>query len=160
VDRRTAQFIWRRHESVGKRMSEFKYLAAWVKEQYPEGYLLTWLLSQPELWWCDGEIYQAALLRDGTALKNYIEKNEHNEMLLGITSKLSQDENWQSIAESLAAIFEVYQQHLSQLQSQRLQLGQLARLGDNAGFPGEMRRSIEVQKPLPMPAGDPLTGHE
>jgi hypothetical protein len=144
-----------------RRMSELKHLTAWIKEQYPEGYLLTWLLSQPELWWCDGEIYQAALLQDGTRLKNYIEQNEHNEMLLGITSKLSQDENWQSIARSLAVVFELYQQQLSQLQSQRLQLNQLQRTQESANFQNQNERlSIEVQKPLPIPANDPLTGYE
>ncbi len=102
-------------------MSELQHLAAWIKEQYPEGYLLTWLLNQPGLWWCDGEIYQAALLNDGDRLKNFVRENEQNEMLRGITSKLDQEDNWQALAASLSRVFEVYKQELSQLQSKRLQ---------------------------------------
>ncbi|MBE9042104.1 hypothetical protein IQ235_15085 [Oscillatoriales cyanobacterium LEGE 11467] len=132
-------------------MGELQHLTAWVKEQYPEGYLLTWLLTQPGLWWCDGEIYQAALLKDGDSLKQYIQKNEKNEMLRGISSKLKSDRDWQALATSLAQIFAIYQKELSQLQTQRL--GQdLAR---QQGAVDSIAGTGGVQKPLP----DPLTGN-
>lgn len=141
-------------------MSELQHLAAWIKEQYPEGYLLTWLLNQPGLWWCDGEIYQAALLNDGERLKNFVRENDQNEMLRGITSKLDQDDNWQALAASLTRVFEVYQQELSQLQSQRLQRERLPGKPSDSYKRTQRRPSSEVQQPLPVPLADPLIGHE
>lgn len=142
-------------------MSELQHLAAWIKEQYPEGYLLTWLLNQPGLWWCDGDIYQAALLNDGERLKNFVRANDGNEMLQGITSKLDQDDNWQALAASLSRIFEVYQTELSQLQSQRLQRDRLPGMpSDDRPGQTEGRSSTQVQQPLPVPLADPLIGRE
>ena len=132
-------------------MGELQHLSAWVKEQYPEGYLLTWLLTQPGLWWCDGEIYQAALLKDGDRLKQYIQKNEKNEMLRGISSKLTSDRDWQALATSLAQVFAVYQKELSPLQTQRLQQDMMRQQGDVDPIVG----ADKVQQPLP----DPLTGN-
>ncbi|MGB3238237.1 MAG: hypothetical protein WBB29_08070 [Geitlerinemataceae cyanobacterium] len=141
-------------------MSELQHLAAWIKEQYPEGYLLTWLLNQPGLWWCDGEIYQAALLNDGDRLKNFVRENEQNEMLRGITSKLDQEDNWQALAASLSRVFEVYKQELSQLQSKRLQRERLPGKPSEEGQKNaDGRPSTEVQQPLPTPFADPLIGH-
>ncbi|HIK30451.1 MAG TPA: hypothetical protein IGS17_14200 [Oscillatoriales cyanobacterium M59_W2019_021] len=141
-------------------MSELQHLAAWIKEQYPEGYLLTWLLNQPGLWWCDGEIYQAALLQDGDRLKNFVRANEENEMLQGITSKLDQEENWQALAASLTRIFEIYQQELSQLQAQRLQRERLlGKPSVGTTRPTDKHPPTDIQQPLPIPTADPLIGH-
>lgn len=142
-------------------MSELQHLASWIKEQYPEGYLLTWLLNQPGLWWCNGDIYQVALLSDGERLKNYVRANDENQMLQGITSKLDREENWQAIAASLSRIFEVYQAELGQLQSQRLHGERLpATPSDNPPEQTEGRSSTQVQQPLPVPFADPLIGRE
>jgi hypothetical protein len=141
-------------------MSELQHLTAWIKEQYPEGYLLTWLLNQPGLWWCDGEIYQAALLNDGERLKNFVREHEQNEMLRGITNKLDQEENWQALATSLSRVFEVYQRELSQLQSQRFQRERLPGKPSEGSKRTDGRPSTEVQQPLPVPFADPLIGRE
>ncbi|MBO9998691.1 MAG: hypothetical protein J7641_06720 [Cyanobacteria bacterium SID2] len=132
-------------------MNELQHLAAWVREQYPEGYLLTWLLNQPGLWWCDGELYQAALSRDGARLKRYVQKHEQQEMLQGMTSRFS-DESWGALAASLAAIFAVYQKELTQLQERRYHRSAKARTNS------DWSPDVSVQKPLPDPSTDPITG--
>lgn len=142
----------------GEAMKELQHLAAWVREQYPEGYLLTWLLNQPGLWWCDGEIYQAALSKDGARLKRYVQKNDQQEMLQGIASKLSHDESWDALAVSLGRIFALYQQELTQLQERRVQ--QVSRSRSKASDSENWSSDISVQKPLPDPNADPITGVE
>ncbi|QIZ70586.1 hypothetical protein [Oxynema aestuarii] len=139
-------------------MQELKHITAWVKEQYAESYLLTWLLSQPGLWWCDGEIYEAALLKDGDRLKALIQKHEQSELLTGITEKLARDESWDALASSLTRIFEVYQEELTKLQDARRKREILQRRqGGNHKNSGD-GWSREVSKPLPQPHADPLTG--
>ncbi|HIK12967.1 MAG TPA: hypothetical protein IGS52_22360 [Oscillatoriaceae cyanobacterium M33_DOE_052] len=134
---------------------ELKHIAAWVRERFPEGYLLTWLLTQPGLWWCDGEVYQAALLKDGDRLKSQIQKNESSFLLDGITDKLTQDENWEAVAASLTRIFEVYQEELAILQEQRRQREARLRQALPKSW-GASPTAIEDS----LPTGDTLTGHQ
>lgn len=136
-------------------MNELQHLAAWVREQYPEGYLLTWLLNQPGLWWCDGELYQAALSRDGARLKRFVQSNEQQEMLQGMAKRLS-PESWNAMATSLASIFAVYQRELTQLQERRLH--QIATSKADSKMDSDWSSDLSVQKPLPDPTADPITG--
>lgn len=135
-------------------MNELQHLAAWVREQYPEGYLLTWLLNQPGLWWCDGELYQAALNRDGARLKRYVQQNEQQPMIRGMATKLPSDESWTALAVSLSRVFTIYQQELSQLQERRLHNRVQSPSPESESWSSE----ISVQQPLPDPTADPITG--
>ncbi len=142
---------------------ELRHLTAWIKEQYAEGYVLTWLLTQPDLWWCDGDVYQGALLKDGDRLKRFVQQNEQSEMLRGLSDKLGRDDNWEAVAASLTRIFEVYQQELTQLQDRRRQQQAVVRRNPSPSTDKvqvEAWSAIDVQKPLPEPFADTLTGDD
>ncbi|MFM6400636.1 MAG: hypothetical protein ACKPFF_28505, partial [Planktothrix sp.] len=42
---------------------ELQYLATWVKEQHAQEYILTWLLTQPGVWWSNGEVYKITVFK-------------------------------------------------------------------------------------------------
>jgi hypothetical protein len=154
----------------GKVMDELKHLAAWVKEQHAEGYILTWLLTQPGLWWCNGEIYQAALLKDGDRLKEIVRQNEQSPLLQGITEKLDHEEGWNALAASLTRVFDVYQAELTKLQDARRQRDMSQRKAENSKGKSKAKPQsnqddewspLDVQQPLPAPySSDPITGDD
>ncbi|WRH67165.1 MAG: hypothetical protein RSE13_01500 [Planktothrix sp. GU0601_MAG3] len=139
-------------------MEELQYLATWVKEQHAQEYILTWLLTQPGLWWSNGEVYQAALQKSGKRLKEFVKKSKQGDLFQGIADKIVSDESWDQIAESLARLMEIYQEELVKLQDQgRLQ--QTNRLSvQRPSPPGKSWSNIDVQQPLPDPNTDALTG--
>ena len=143
--------------------NELHHLTAWIKEQYAEGYVLTWLLTQSGLWWCDGEVYQGALLEDGDRLKQFVAQHEQTEMLRGLTDKLDREDSWEAVAASLTRVFEVYQQELTQLQDRRRQQQAVVRRNPSSNsdkIQVEAWSAIDVQKPLPEPFADTLTGDD
>ncbi|HEY9866117.1 MAG TPA: hypothetical protein V6D21_18235 [Candidatus Obscuribacterales bacterium] len=139
-------------------MEELQYLATWVKEQHAQEYILTWLLTQPGLWWSNGEVYQAVLQKSGKRLKEFVKKSKQGDLFQGITDKIVSDESWDQIAESLGRLMGVYQEELVKLQDQgRLQ--QTPRLSTpRPSPPSKSWSNIDVQQPLPDPNTDALTG--
>jgi hypothetical protein len=139
-------------------MEELQYLATWVKEQHAQEYILTWLLTQPGLWWSNGEVYQAVLQKSGKRLKEFVKKSKQGDLFQGITDKIVSDESWDQIAESLARLMGIYQEELVKLQDQgRLQ--QTTRLSmPRPSSPAKSWSNIDVQQPLPDPNTDALTG--
>lgn len=139
-------------------MEELQYLATWVKEQHAQEYILTWLLTQPGLWWSNGEVYQAVLQKSGKRLKEFVKKSQQGDLFQGITDKIVSDESWDQIAESLARLMEIYQEELVKLQDQgRLQ--STTRLSvPRPSSPAKSWSNIDVQQPLPDPNTDALTG--
>ncbi|OCR01336.1 hypothetical protein BCD67_12650 [Oscillatoriales cyanobacterium USR001] len=135
-------------------MQELQHLAAWVKERYAQEYILTWLLSQPGLWWSDGEVYQAAMQKSGKLLKDYVQKKQEGEVFQGIADKLVKDETWDAVAVSLGRIFGVYQQELVKLQDPSRREGGKAASAD---LTVKAAPVLEVQQALPDPYSDPLT---
>lgn len=141
-------------------MQELQHLAAWVKERYAQEYILTWLLSQSGLWWSDGEVYQAAMLKSGKLLKEYVQKKQQGEVFQGITDKLARDESWDAVAISLARIFAVYQEELMQLQDPSRRAEGLKKTFNSQPLIAEDSPVLEVQQALPDPFADTLTGDE
>jgi hypothetical protein len=139
-------------------MEELQYLATWVKEQHAQEYILTWLLTQPGLWWSNGEVYQAVLQKSGKRLKEFVKKSKQGDLFQGIADKIVSDESWDQIAESLARLMGIYQEELVKLQDQgRLQ--QTTRLSvKSPSSPTKSWSNIDVQQPLPDPNTDALTG--
>ncbi len=139
-------------------MEELQYLATWVKEQHAQEYILTWLLTQPGLWWSNGEVYQAVLQKSGKRLKEFVKKSQQGDLFQGIADKIVSDESWDQIAESLGRLMGVYQEELVKLQDQgRLQ--QTTRLSvKSLSSPAKSWSNIDVQQPLPDPNTDALTG--
>ncbi|OIP73449.1 MAG: hypothetical protein AUK43_00155 [Oscillatoriales cyanobacterium CG2_30_40_61] len=139
-------------------MEELQYLATWVKEQHAQEYILTWLLTQPGLWWSNGEVYQAVSQKSGKRLQEFVKKSKQGDLFQGITDKIVSDESWDQIAESLGRLMGVYQEELVKLQDQgRLQ--QTPRLSVPRPSPTSKSWSnIDVQQPLPDPNTDALTG--
>jgi hypothetical protein len=140
-------------------MEELQYLATWVKEQHAQEYILTWLLTQPGVWWSNGEVYQAALEKSGKRLQEFVKKSKQGDLFQGITDKIVRDESWDQIAESLARLIAIYQEELVKLQDQgRLQ--QTTRLSIQRPSPSlKSWSNVDVQQqPLPDPNTDALTG--
>ncbi|SKB15062.1 conserved hypothetical protein [Planktothrix sp. PCC 11201] len=139
-------------------MEELQYLATWVKEQHAQEYILTWLLTQPGLWWSNGEVYQAVLQKSGKRLKEFVKKSKQGDLFQGIADKIVSDESWDQIAESLARLMGIYQEELVKLQDQgRLQ--STTRLSvQRPSSPAKSWSNIDVQQPLPDPNTDALTG--
>lgn len=140
-------------------MEELQYLATWVKEQHAQEYILTWLLTQPGVWWSNGEVYQAILQKSGKRLKEFVKKSKQGDLFQGIADKIVSDESWDQIAESLARLMAIYQEELVKLQDQgRLQ--PTSRLSVKApSTPSKSWSNLDVQQqPLPDPNTDALTG--
>ncbi|MGL4500144.1 MAG: hypothetical protein ACRC78_03700 [Planktothrix sp.] len=139
-------------------MEELQYLATWVKEQHAQEYILTWLLTQPGLWWSNGEVYQAVLQKSGKRLKEFVKKSQQGDLFQGIADKVVSDESWDQIAESLARLMGIYQEELVKLQDQG-RLEQTTRLSvPRPSPPAKSWSNIDVQQPLPDPNTDALTG--
>jgi hypothetical protein len=139
-------------------MEELQYLATWVKEQHAQEYILTWLLTQPGLWWSNGEVYQAVLQKSGKRLKEFVKKGKQGDLFQGIADKIVSDESWDQIAESLARLMGIYQEELVKLQDQG-RLEQTTRLSVQRPSPQSKSWSnLDVQQPLPDPNTDALTG--
>ncbi|CAC5344585.1 MULTISPECIES: hypothetical protein [Planktothrix] len=139
-------------------MEELQYLATWVKEQHAQEYILTWLLTQPGLWWSNGEVYQAVLQKSGKRLKEFVKKSKQGDLFQGIADKIVSDESWDQIAESLARLMGIYQEELVKLQDQG-RLEQTTRLSVQRPSPQSKSWSnLDVQQPLPDPNTDALTG--
>jgi hypothetical protein len=100
---------------------ELMQISTWVTEQYAETYLLTWLLSQWELWWCEGELYQATVGTDGDRLQAFVQNSEGNEAIQQVAQKLSDRGSWDTMAASLNRIFQTYRQELIYLPARRHQ---------------------------------------
>lgn len=96
-------------------------ISTWVTEQYAETYLLTWLLSQGELWWCEGEVYQATLVSDGDRLQAFLQNSEEDELIKQVAQKLTDKASWERISTSLNRIFKIYRQELMHLPGLRYQ---------------------------------------
>lgn len=96
-------------------------ISTWVTEQYAETYLLTWLLSQGELWWCQGEVYQATVFTDGDRLQSFVHNSEEDELIKQVAQKLTDKASWDRIATSLNRIYQIYQQELMQIPVLRYQ---------------------------------------
>lgn len=139
-------------------MDELKQLATWVREQHAEEYILTWLLTQPGLWWSDGEVYQAALAKASDRLKIYVQKSDRNEILKGIAENLSQEESWEVVAASLSRIFEVYQEELAKLQDYRRKLEITTKPTENNNRLIANNTQVQVSTIKGDISGDPLTG--
>lgn len=143
----------------GKReMEELEFLATWVKEQHAQEYILTWLLTQPGVWWSNGEVYQAVLQKSGKHLKEYVKKAKQGDLFQGIADKITSDDSWDAIAASLARLLEVYQEELVKLQDQgrlRTPLKPLTKRPTSAVIGWS---NTEGQQPLPDPNTDALTG--
>ncbi len=139
-------------------MEELQYLATWVKEQHAQEYILTWLLTQPGLWWSNGEVYQAVLQKSGKRLKEFVKKSKQGDLFQGLADKIVSDESWDQIAESLARLMGIYQEELVKLQDQG-RLEQTTRLSVQRPSPQSKSWSnLDVQQPLPDPNTDALTG--
>ena len=139
-------------------MEELQYLATWVKEQHAQEYILTWLLTQPGLWWSNGDVYQAVLQKSGKRLKEFVKKSKQGDLFQGIADKIVSDESWDQIAESLARLMGIYQEELVKLQDQG-RLEQTTRLSVQRPSPQSKSWSnLDVQQPLPDPNTDALTG--
>jgi uncharacterized protein YeaO (DUF488 family) len=110
-------------------MQEYQQIAAWVKEQHAEDYLLTWLLTQPQLWWCEGELYQAAISKDGERLKAFVEAHQESELLVQIADKLTEDDTWEIVAVFLNQICDFYQELLAKLPEVRPKRERIPRRG-------------------------------
>ncbi len=133
---------------------ELMQISSWVTEQYAETYLLTWLLSQWELWWCEGEVYQATVLTDGDRLQAFVENSEGDELIKQVADKLTERGSWERIAISLNRIFQVYRQelmHLPALRHQQEVLGQNSQSKKNGTPP-------LLQTEFINPYADSLTG--
>lgn len=147
-------------------MDELQYLATWVKEQHAQEYLLTWLLNQPGLWWSEGEGYQAAMLKSGKLLREYVQKQQQGSLFQGIAEKITGDETWDAVAASLGRIIEVYQEELLRLQdrSRRQNMVKKNLVSPAGPLPpvpvNFVNPSLEVQQALPDPYGDALTGDD
>lgn len=139
-------------------MEELQYLATWVKEQHAQEYILTWLLTQPGVWWSNGEVYQAVLQKSGKRLKEFVKKSKQGDLFQGIADKIVADESWDQIAASLARLMTVYQEELVKLQDQgRLQ--NPPRMVQRPSPSSKSWSSLDVQQqPLPDPNADALTG--
>ena len=142
-------------------MEELQYLATWVKEQHAQEYILTWLLTQPGLWWSNGEVYQAVLQKSGKRLKEFVKKSKQGDLFQGIADKIVADESWDQIAASLARLMAVYQEELVKLQDQgRLQnTPPRTAQAQRPSPPSKSWSNLDVQQqPLPDPNADALTG--
>ena len=143
-------------------MEELQYLATWVKEQHAQEYILTWLLTQPGLWWSNGEVYQAVLQKSGKRLKEFVKKSKQGDLFQGIADKIVADESWDQIAASLARLMAVYQEELVKLQDQgRLQNTPPRTTQVQRPSPPSNKSwsNLDVQQqPLPDPNADALTG--
>ncbi len=132
---------------------EFMQISTWVTEQYAETYLLTWLLSQWELWWCEGEVYQAAVVSDGDRLQAFIQNSEGDELIKQVAQKLTEKASWDRIANSLNRIFQIYRQELMHLPvlryQQELKLEKLSKNGETPAL---------LQSEFINPYADSLTG--
>lgn len=137
-------------------MEALQHLATWVKEQHAQEYILTWLLTQPGIWWSNGEVYQAALEESGTRLKEYVQKQQQDELFKGIADKL-QPEQWDKIAGSLNRILTVYQTELLKLQAE--QQNQLKKTVARQASAIDRNPALSLQQALPDP-GDALTGND
>ncbi len=141
-------------------MQELQHLAAWVKERYAQEYILTWLLSQPGLWWSDGEVYQAALQKSGKLLKDYVQKKQEGEVFQGIADKIATEESWDAIATSLGRIFAAYQEELVKLRDPNYTGEVLKKTLINQELTVQPATVLEVQQALPDPYADALLGEE
>ncbi len=139
-------------------MEELKQLATWVKQQHAEEYILTWLLTQPGLWWSDGEVYEAALAKSSDRLKSYVQKNERSEILRGIATSLAEDESWEAVAVSLTKIFAVYQEELAKLQEYRRNMEIVPKPTSNDHGLSQTPPPPKTSPPKIPVKGDPLTG--
>ena len=142
-------------------MEELQYLATWVKEQHAQEYILTWLLTQPGLWWSNGEVYQAVLQKSGKRLKEFVKKSKQGDLFQGIADKIVADESWDQIAASLARLLAVYQEELVKLQDQGRLQNPLPRTTQvqRPSPPSKSWSNLDVQQqPLPDPNADALTG--
>lgn len=128
-------------------------ISTWVTEQYPETYLLTWLLSQGELWWCQGEVYQATVLTDGDRLQAFVQNSEEDELIQQVAQKLTEKACWDRIATSLNRIFQIYRQELTHLPRLRYQQeAKLEKHSENGKTPALL------QSEFINPYADSLTG--
>ncbi|NJK36746.1 MAG: hypothetical protein HC825_09650 [Oscillatoriales cyanobacterium RM1_1_9] len=140
-------------------MEELRHLATWVKEQHAPEYILTWLLNQPGIWWSNGEVYQAAIHRSGTQLKDYVKKHQQGDLFQGIADKVVDDQVWDSIAVSLATIMATYQEELVKLKDQnRLRVMARPLINRPTQTSDEPWPELEIQQPLPDLSTDALTG--
>jgi len=137
-------------------MEELKYLATWVREQHAPEYILTWLLNQPGIWWSNGEIYQAAVQKSGTRLKEYVKNSKQGGLFQGIADKITNEAAWDAIAVSLAHIISAYQEELVKLQEQnRIDVDK--RVETSSDESDDVWNS-NFQEPLPDHNADALTG--
>lgn len=128
-------------------------ISTWVTEQYAETYLLTWLLSQGEMWWCDGEIYQATIFKDGDRLQAFVHNSAADELIQQVAQKLTKKASWDRIANSLNRIFQSYRQELMHLPVLRYQQEvKLEKKSDNGNTPSLL------QPEFVNPYADSLTG--
>lgn len=139
-------------------MEALQHLATWVKEQHAQEYILTWLLTQPGIWWSNGEVYQAALEESGTRLKEYVQKQQQDELFKGIADKL-QPEQWDKIAGSLNRILTVYQTELLKLQAEQQNQLKKTVASQRSGIDHTSNTALSLQQALPDP-GDALTGND
>lgn len=137
-------------------MEEYKHVTAWVKEQFAEGYLLTWLLTRSQLWWCEGELYQTAVLKDGDRLKAFVENQEQDEFLLEIAETLTRNQSWDAVAAALRTVFLTYQQELTKLPDSR-RADRISRRSENQTATLESW-SREASLSNQQPSADTLTG--
>ena len=128
-------------------------ISTWVTEQYAETYLLTWLLSQGELWWCEGEVYQATILTDGDRLQAFLQNIEGEELIQQVAQNLTKKASWDRITHSLNRIFQIYRQELMHLPVLRYQ--QEAKLEKHAG---NGKKPALLQPEFINPYADSLTG--
>jgi hypothetical protein len=132
---------------------EFMQISTWVTEQYAETYLLTWLLSQWELWWCEGEVYQATVLTDGDRLQAFVQNTEEDELIKQISQKLTDQASWDRIANSLNRVYKIYRQELMHLPVLRYQQeAKLEQNSENGNTPALL------QPEFINPYADSLTG--
>lgn len=140
-------------------MDELKYLATWVREQHAREYIFTWLLNQPGIWWSNGDVYQAAIQKSGSRLKEYVKNSKQEGLFQGIADKIRSDEAWDAIALSLARLIATYQEELVKLQEQnRLDINKVSEISPKFNPEIDDIWSSSLQEPLPDPNSDALTG--
>jgi hypothetical protein len=138
-------------------MEDLQYLATWVKEQHAHEYILTWLLSEPGLWWSQGEVYDAVSQKSGKLLKEYVQKKQQDQLFQGIADKLGSDESWDIVVGSLGRVLGVYQEELVKLQDQSRRLVGVKTGSVSNQLPVDLMPILEVQQALPDPYQDALT---
>lgn len=141
-------------------MQDLQHIATWVKEQHAHEYIFTWLLSQPGLWWSDGEVYQAVLQKSGPLLREYVQKKHQGQLFQGIVDKLESEQSWETLAISLSRLLVMYQEELVKLQEQSRHLSTPKTLSTRHQNSVELTPMLEVQQALPDPREDVLMGKE